>query len=90
MIFTKKQKNDYLDRLALLTQQQIWEGEMAILRNIEQLELKKALLTQTEDEQERTHLEEKIGELETEIQSGSLVLKEGAEDLELIERYRNQ
>ncbi len=103
MEFTQEQKNQYLDKLALLTQQGIWQTDMALMKHTEQLAKKKALLTVIEQKienkeyksardgkNEKKFTEDKIAELESEIQESKLLMEAGRQDLELIEQYRTK
>lgn len=45
MQFTQEQKNQYLDKLALATKQCIWQTDMALMKAVEKINKKKALLT---------------------------------------------
>ncbi len=103
MQFTQEQKNEYLDKLALLTQQGIWQTEMAKIKAQEKLAKKKALLTVIEQKlenkeyksardgkNEKNHVETEITNLEDEIQESKLLMETGRLDLELIEEYRKK
>ncbi|CAN5359466.1 hypothetical protein BH10ACI1_BH10ACI1_02600 [soil metagenome] len=103
MEFTKEQKNEYLDELALATQKDIWMSELAKLKNSEKLAKKKALLTVVEQKieqkeyksardgkNEKTQLETDIANLESKIQEGDATIGLANADLELIEEYRQK
>jgi predicted nucleic acid-binding Zn-ribbon protein len=103
MTFTQEQKNSYLDRLALATQQGIWQTAMALMKSQEKLAKKKALLTTLEQQLENKefenardgknqikHVEDEIANLESEIQESRLLMETGRTDLELIEEYRGK
>ena len=101
MEFTIEDKNSYLDKLAQATQQGIWQTEMAIMKGEEQLAKKKALLTVLEQQlankefenakdgkNQIKYTEDKIAEIENDIQDSKLLIETGKNDLELIEQYR--
>ncbi len=103
MEFTQEQKNEYLDKLALLTQQGIWQTEMAKMKAQEKLTKKKALLTFVEQQiehkeyksardgkNEKRQVETDISNLQSEIQESDLLMETGRTDLELIEEYRGK
>jgi hypothetical protein len=103
MEFTQEQKNEYLDKLALLTQQGIWQTDMARMKAKEKLAKKKALLTIIEQKlenkeyksardgkNEKRQIETDIANLQSEIQESKLLMETGRLDLELIEEYREK
>lgn len=103
MEFTQEQKHKYLDRLALATQEGIWLTEMALMKDKEKLSMKKALLTVIEQKiankeynplrdgkNEKKYTEDKIAELEHEIETEQFAIETGKTDLEMIESYRNK
>ncbi len=45
MQFTQERRTQYLDKLARLTQEGMWQTDMALMKHTEQLAKKKALLT---------------------------------------------
>jgi hypothetical protein len=88
MEFTQEQKNQYLDKLALATQQGIWQTDMARMNAEEKLAKKKALLTVIEGKLERKEyksardgknvkrqVETDITNLESEIQESKLLME---------------
>ena len=103
MEFTKEQKNEYLDKLALRTQEGIWITEMALMKEMKKLKEKKELLIQLEQKLENKEFEsardgknqikfteDQISKIENEIEESRNLLITGAADLEMIEEYRNQ
>jgi hypothetical protein len=101
MTFTQEDKNSYLDRLALSTQQGMWMTEMALMQHEEKLAKKKALLTVLEQQlankafesardgkNQIKHVQDEIADIESDIQESKLLLETGKNDLELIEKYR--
>jgi hypothetical protein len=103
MEFTNEQRNEYLDKLALSTQQGMWVTEMAQMKAEEKLGKKKALLTVIEQKienkeykstrdgkNEKHQVESDINDLEAEIQESKLLLETGRVDLEMIEQYRGK
>lgn len=103
MNFTQQQKNEYLDNVALKTQQGIWLTEMAMQKEMQKLKEKKELLFSLEQKLENKEFEsnrdgksqikytqDQIAKIETEIQESKGLLQTGSDDLEMIEQYRNQ
>lgn len=103
MTFTQEQKDQYLDKLALSTQEGMWLTDMAMMKSTEKLAKKKALLTIIEGKLERKEyksnrdgknekiqVEKDINELEEEIQESKILLETGRTDLEMIEEYRQK
>lgn len=101
MEFTQEQKDSYLDKLALSTQQGMWLTDMAMMKATEKLAKKKALLTVIEGKiekkeypsardgkNEKSQVEKDIAELEEEIQESKILLETGRTDLLMIEEYR--
>ena len=86
MEFIQEQKNQYLDKLALSTQQGMWLTDMAMAKAEEKLGKKKALLTIIEQKleqkeyksardgkNEKAQVEKDIAELEDDIQESKLL-----------------
>jgi len=98
MQFTQEQKNQYLDKLALSTQQGMWLTDMAMMKSEEKLSKKRALLTVLEQQLENKEFKsakegkaqikfvtDEIADLEAEIQESKLLIETGRIDLEMIE-----
>ncbi len=94
MQFTQEQKDSYLDKLALLTQQGMWQTDMALMKHTEQLAKKKALLividqklankeypSARDGKNEKHQVETDIVNLESEIQEAKLLMETGKTDL---------
>ena len=103
MEFTQEQKNAYLDRVALATQEGIWLTEMALMKEMRELKQKKELLFELEQKFERKEfksaneakkeiqfVEDKIKKIEDDIKQSHRLMADGAKELEMIEEYRNQ
>lgn len=103
MEFTQEQKDQYLDSIALATQQGIWLTDMALMKEMRQLKEKKELLVKLEEKLENKEFEsaregknqikyvqDSISKIEGEIKESQMLLTTGAEDLEMIEDYRSQ
>lgn len=103
MEFTQDQKNEYLNKLALSTQQGMWLTDMAQMKSEEKLAKKKALLEELEQKLENKEFEsakdgkaqikfvrDEITDLEAEIQESKLLIETGRVDLEMIEEYRGK
>lgn len=90
MKFTKKQKNDYLDNLALATQQGIWLTELALMKDQDKLAGKMELLRVAQSEEDRVTFKEQIANLEQEIEEEKMTIDTGKDDLKMIEQYRIQ
>lgn len=103
MNFTQEDKNAYLDKLALSTQQGMWLTDMAMMKSEEKLAKKKALLTDLEQKLENKEfssnkegkaqikfVQDEIVNLEAEIQESKLLVETGHADLEMIEAYREK
>lgn len=103
MTFSQEGKNNYLDKLALSTQQGMWLTDMAMMKSEEKLAKKIALLTTLEQQLENKEfasakegkaqikvVTDEIADLEADIQESKLLLETGKTDLEIIEDYRGK
>jgi hypothetical protein len=103
MKFTQAHKNEYLDSVALKTQQGIWMTEMALMKDQEQLAKKKALLGEIEQKiankeypskrdgtNEKTQCEADIARIEREVEQDLASIITAKADLITIETFRKQ